>query len=72
MINIKNKCTECEHHATCKYSEDYIKFGNRLSDDVNDLMAFEYEVIAEGITQLELTCKYFKPIASTPRSSFDL
>ncbi len=69
MINIKNKCTECEHHATCKYSEDYILFKGRMSDLANKL---DGEIIAEGVAQIELTCKYYKPIASTPKTSFDL
>lgn len=69
MINIKDKCRVCTHRDTCKYSKDYIEFGDRMSDLSNRL---DGEIIAEGVAQLELTCKYFKPIIETPRSSFDL
>lgn len=62
MINIKNKCTECEHRKICRHSEDYIEFCNRLSEYSN---RFDGEIIAEGVAQLELTCKYYKPITST-------
>lgn len=65
MINIKDKCRVCTHRDTCKYSDDYIKFGNGMSDLSNRL---DGEIIAEGVAQLELTCKYFKQITCTPRS----
>jgi len=71
MINIKDKCTECDHHEVCKQTKDYIEFGNRISEYSNNLNG---EIIVEGVAQLELTCKYFKPITFTitPKSSFDL
>lgn len=74
MINIKDKCRVCTHRETCKYSKDYIAFGDSMSQLTNkldrDTNCFDF--IAEGVAQIELTCKYFKPVASTPKSSFDL
>lgn len=60
MINIKNKCTECGHHEICRHTGDYIEVGNRLTECSNRL---DGDIIAEGVAQLELTCKYFKPIS---------
>lgn len=61
MINIKDKCRVCTHRDTCKYSKDYTGFSDRMSDLVNKLDG--ESIIAEGIIQIELTCKYFKPIS---------
>lgn len=74
MINIKNKCTECDHRDTCKYSKDYIEFGDSMSQLTNklDRDANCFDFIAEGVAQIEFICKYYKPITSTPKSSFDL
>ena len=69
MIDVKEKCTTCDHHTTCKYSGDYIEFSDRISNLSNKL---DGEIIAEGVAQIEIKCKYFRPITSTPRSSFDL
>lgn len=68
MINIKDKCRVCTHRDTCKYSKDYIGFGDKILNLLNKL---DSETIAEGVAQIELTCKYYKPITSTPRSSED-
>lgn len=70
MINVKERCTECDRLDTCKYSEDYTAFGDRMHNLANKL---DGEIIAEGVAQFEMKCKYFKPIVrTTPKSSFDL
>ena len=64
MISIKDKCRVCTHRDTCKYSKDYIEFGDKILNLSNKL---DSETIAEGVAQIELTCKYYKPITSTPQ-----
>ena len=64
MINIKERCTGCDRLDTCKYSEGYTEFGDRMHNLATKL---DGEIIAEGVAQFEMKCKYFKPIVRTPK-----
>ena len=62
MIFIKEKCTGCIHHATCKYSELYNKYCDRISDYINDL-----EDQSDEICNIDITCKYYSKIVPNAR-----
>ncbi len=65
----RTECTVCDHYATCKYSVDYAEFCDRLIDAIDRL---DGDIIAEDVAQVEIRCKHFKSITSTPKLSFDL
>lgn len=65
MSDTKEKCASCIYHAICKYSRDYAEFSDKIYDLSNKLNG---EIIAEGVAQIEIKCKYFRSITSTPRS----
>lgn len=73
MINIKNKCAECEHQKICKYSETYTETYTELDNIKSDLSnKLDHKIIAEGIAQIEILCKYYKPITSSIRKSIPM
>lgn len=32
MVDIKDKCNQCEHHATCKYCQQYEKKSTEIQE----------------------------------------
>lgn len=61
MIELKEKCTECSHHATCKYSEIYNDNYDKISNYVESDEQFG------DICTIEVTCKYFEYLHKTFR-----
>lgn len=57
MISLKERCNQCSHHATCKYSGDYERFFATLTDKIGK---WNSEFVF--IPTIELSCKYFAPI----------
>ena len=58
MIDVKEKCSQCTHHATCKFSEEYEKFNATLIDKISEWDGEYYTFIPT----IEISCKYFAPI----------
>lgn len=61
MIDVKNKCRDCDRCAVCKYSKDYHDFCDRLSNRVE----LDGDIVPEGVAHVEIKCKYFKSISNT-------
>lgn len=55
MINLKEECTKCAHHKTCKYSELYNKFYVEITNRANDLEhQYEYDEY-----NIDFTCQHY-------------
>ena len=57
MIDIKDACNKCTHHATCKYSEKYNAFIEKLESTISELDTNRF-----FIPTVIIDCKYFSPI----------
>lgn len=60
-IDVKEKCSQCIHHATCKFSGEYEKFNETLKDELHK-WGSEFEFIPT----LEVSCRYFLKIQTRP------
>lgn len=67
MVDVKEKCTECIHHATCKYCEFYEKYCKKITDYIHDL-----EDQSDQICNVKITCRHYTEIKPVVRSNFEL
>ena len=63
MIDFKEKCTACSHHAICKYSDVYNSNYDKISKYINDL-----DEQFGDVCVVDVACKYFDSL-HTPRKS---
>ena len=66
MVDFKEKCTGCAHHAMCKYSDLYNKQYKHIADYIHDLE----EDQSDQVCNVEITCKYYMAIKPAVRSNF--
>lgn len=57
MVDVREKCTGCIHHATCKYCAVYENSIKDLTEDYAD----------ESPVVVAVTCKHFSSISVSPR-----
>ena len=59
MVNLKEDCKNCIHHKTCKYSELYNKFYEKIAERANYLgEQYEYD----GYT-IDFTCQHYTTLS---------
>ena len=58
MIDIREHCRQCTHHATCKFSEEYEKFNEMLTAKVSEWDGEYYTFIPKIV----ISCQYFSKI----------
>ncbi len=54
MVEIDVYCSECMHNKTCKYMDDYVKFGDKL----HKLFQDKSDLNEPECANIQITCKY--------------